>query len=75
MDSKQLERETLGDAIVALLRNHQLMHTHGEDGHGYPLVDAMTPPGEKSIVLGLEEIEFLAGEIAWLSIPAVTPNT
>lgn len=74
MDSKQEECNKLGDSIVELLRSYRLTHTVGDDSSGFPLVDALTPPGEKSIKLGIEEIELLAGELAWLVISAETPN-
>jgi len=71
----EYHRESLGDAIVDLLRSHRLTHTHGDDNSGgYPLVDALTPHDAESITLGLEEIELLAGEIAWLVIPAEVSN-
>ena len=74
MDSKQGQRNKLGDAITELLRSHRLMHTLGDDDSGLPLVDALTPPGDTSITLGIEEIELMAGELAWLVIPADTSN-
>lgn|ERR1019366_7034838 len=74
MDSKQDARNKLGDAIAELLRSHRLTHTLGDDDSGLPLVDALTPPGDASITLGIEEIEFLAGELAWLMIPAETSD-
>ena len=74
MDSKQEARNNLGDAIAALLLSHRLTHTLGDDDSGYPLVDALTPPGEDAITLGIEEIELLAGELAWLVIPASTSD-
>jgi hypothetical protein len=70
MDSKQGQRNKLVYAITKLLRSHRLMHTLGDDDSGLPLVDALTPPGDTSITLGIEEIELLAGELAWLVIPA-----
>ena len=74
MDIKQEGRNKLADAIVELLRSHRLLYTTTDDGDGYPLVDALTPPGESSISIGISEIELLAGEIAWLVIPAETPQ-
>lgn len=75
MDSKQEARNKLGDAITELLRSHRLTHTLGDDDSGLPLVDALTPPEEQSITLGIEEIESLAGELAWLVIPAAIDET
>lgn len=74
MDSRQAERNALGDKIAELLRGYRLALTEDDDGNGYPLVDAVTPPNEGTITLGIEELENLAGEIAWLVIPAETPN-
>ena len=74
MDSKQAERNALGDKIAALLKNYRLAHTADDEGYGYPLVDAVTPPDAGTITLGVEKLENLAGEIAWLVIPAETPN-
>ena len=74
MDSRQPERNALGDKIAALLKNYRLSHTEDDEGYGYPLVDAVTPPEAGTITLGVEELENLAGEIAWLVIPAETPN-
>lgn len=74
MDSRQEERNALGDKISALLRGYRLAWTVDGDGDGYPLVDAVTPPDQATITLGIEELENLAGEIAWLAIPAETPN-
>jgi hypothetical protein len=74
MDSKQEQRNKLGNSIAELLRSHRLMHTLGDDDSGLPLVDALTPHGDTSITLGIEEIELLAGELAWLVIPADTSN-
>ena len=74
MDSKQDARNKLGDAIAELLRRHRLTHTLGDDDSGLPLVDALTPPGEYAITLGIEEIDLLAGELAWLVIPASTSD-
>lgn len=74
MDNRQAERNVLGDKIAAFLRGYRLSHTEDDEGYGYPLVDAVTPPDQGSITLGIEELENLAGEIAWLVIPAETPN-
>ena len=74
MDSRQPERDALGDKIAELLRGYRLAWTEDGDGNGYPLVDAVTPPDQGTITLGVEELENLAGEIAWLVIPAETPN-
>lgn len=74
MDSKQADRNALGDKIAALLKSYRLVHTHDDEGCGYPLVDAVTPPEQGTITLGIEELENIAGEIAWLVIPAETPN-
>ena len=74
MDSKQEQRNKLGAAITELLRSHRLTHTLGDDDSGLPLVDALTPPGDSAITLGIEEIELPAGELAWLVIPAETSN-
>ena len=75
MDARQPERETLGREITELLSNYKLSHTLNEEGDdGFPLVDALTPPGDKTIERGSAEIELLVGEIVWLVIPAVTPN-
>lgn len=74
MDSKQPERNALGDKIAELLRGYRLAHTEDSEGNGYPLVDAVTPPDAGTITLGIEELENIAGEIAWLVIPAETTN-
>lgn len=74
MDSRQAERNALGDKIAALLKNYRLAHTEEDEGYGYQLVDAVTPPDQDTITLGIEELENLAGEIVWLVIPAETPN-
>ena len=74
MDSRQGERNALGDKIAALLKSYRLAHTEDDEGYGYPLVDAVTPPDQGMITLGIEELENLASEIAWLVIPAETPN-
>ena len=75
MDSRQAERNELGDKISELLKGYRLAHTEDDEGYGYPLVDAVTPPNAGTITLGIEELENLAGEIAWLVIPAETPNS
>lgn len=74
MDSRQEERNAIGDKIAALLRGYRLAWTEDDDGNGYPLVDAVSPPGDGTITRGIEELENLAGDIAWLVIPAETPN-
>lgn len=74
MDSRQEERNALGDKIAALLRGYRLAWTEDDEGNGYPLVDAVTPPNQSAITLGIEELENLAGEIAWLVIQSETPN-
>lgn len=75
MDSRQEERNELGSKIESLLIRHRLMNIVDDDGNGLPLVDALAPPGDGSIQRGKDEVEHLAGEIAWLVIPAVTANT
>lgn len=74
MDGRQAERNELGDKIAELLKGYRLAHTEDDEGYGYPLVDAVTPPNAGTITLGIEELENIAGDIAWLVIPAETPN-
>ena len=69
MDSKQAERNELGDKIEKFLLNYRLSNLVDEDGYAFPLVDALSQPNT-TIATGKEEIEILAGELAWLLIPA-----
>lgn len=52
------------ERIEKRLMEHRLSYTHGDDGDAYPLVDRLTPDGEKSIETGRKEIELLAENIA-----------
>jgi len=70
MDSRQAEREALGDKIEYLLRHYRLAYTVDDEGEGYPLVDAVTPPDQGTITMGIEELHNLADDIVWLLIPA-----
>ena len=76
MDSRQQDRETLGNKIADFLKQHELQHMDDADGGGYLLVDALTPEGAESVEFGVSEIEHIASEIAWLVIPsAVSAST
>lgn len=50
--------------VLKLLRNYRLTMTEDEKGNGYPLVDAVTPPGDATITRGIEELEYLAEDIS-----------
>lgn len=52
-----------GDDIDNILKSYNLMHQEDEDGGSYNLSDALTPPGEDTVKLGLEEIGEMTVEI------------
>ncbi|GAA3684704.1 hypothetical protein [Acetobacter lovaniensis] len=55
-------REEQIEKIIEVMKDYTLLHTYGDDGHGYPLVDALTPDG-KTIDVGQAECGELAAEL------------
>jgi hypothetical protein len=56
--------EELMQAIKISLRTFRCQHTIGDDeGNGQRLVDMLTPPGDKTITNGLDELNLLADHL------------
>ncbi|MGO2959310.1 MAG: hypothetical protein ACTIDN_09775 [Acetobacter sp.] len=55
-------REEQIEKISEVMKDYTLLHTYGDDGHGYPLVDALTPDG-KTINVGKSECGELAADL------------
>ena len=78
--------DELKGGVLKLLRSYRLTMTEDGEGNGYPLVDAITPPGDTAITRGIEELEYLAEDIAsmvseaqflggrWTSFDAASPE-
>ncbi len=59
------------DALTAIseaLRNHRMLYTLTDDGDGLPLVDRLTPIGDRTIKRGNDELARLA-EAIWEALP------
>lgn len=56
--------DELKNEVLKLLRSYRLTMTEDGEGNGYPLVDAVTHPGDVTIARGIEELEYLAEDIA-----------
>lgn len=64
-EALESERTECCALIPEALKSYNLTHTSAEDPEqSFGLVDALTPPSESDISLGLEEVEFLADHIA-----------
>ena len=60
-----MDRQTITtDEVEKALTAYRCSRTVSEDGDNMPLADMLTPPGQASIALGLEEIELLADFLA-----------
>lgn len=58
--------DNLKNEVLKLLRSYRLTMSEDGEGNGYPLVDAVTPPCDAAITRGIEELEYLAEDIAEL---------
>ena len=52
------------DEILDILKSYRCQHTLDVFGDHLQLVDALTPPGDATIIRGREELELLADAIA-----------
>lgn len=58
--------EKIVKAVEKSLSSYRMRYTHFlDDESGYQLADALTPPGQESVELGLKERELLAEYIAF----------
>lgn len=51
------------DRLVRILRSYRMQYTYNEFGDGQRLEDALTPPDQSTVRLGIAEIELLADYI------------
>jgi hypothetical protein len=66
--------DNLKNEVLKLLRSYRLTMTQDDEGNGYPLVDAVTPPGDAAITRGIEELEYLAEDISRTIEPLEAEN-
>ena len=55
-------REEQIEKITEAVKDYTLLHTYGDDGHGYPLIDTLTPDG-RTVDIGESECGELAAEL------------
>lgn len=55
-------REEQIEKITEAMKDYTLLHTYGDDGHGYPLIDALTPDG-RTVDVGESECGELDAEL------------
>ena len=63
-DSTSVEPQVEPSRILALLKSYRCSETLDSDGDGLPLVDKLTPEGDKDISRGRRELESLAEFLA-----------
>lgn len=61
---RSIQKGTLREVILRVLRNHKMTNMADEDGQGYPLVDLMSNPAPCDISTGIEQMSYLADDIA-----------